>query len=200
MESPVLIFKTSDVARIADLEQKRVEHWLDRENIYLDGIAFRPAENKHRRFSRLDLVRAAVIGRLNDYGITPVKVASGLAEEVVDPYRFRTGNADAIPIESRVDIILRTLRELKTFFLFDKNSGQWKYGGIIERPDGSREIIGDEFVAGKVAYMELDAYLTINMNQLMKGIATRLGTGIELSKREYDSLAEEIEKQKEKYK
>ena len=202
MDKPILIFKTSDVARLASVEQKRFEHWLDRENIYLDGIAFRPGENKHRRFSRLDVVRVAVMGRLNDFGITPLKVASRLAEEVVDPYGFRTGKADAIlPIESRVDITLHTLRELKTFFLRDKETGEWKYGGYIDH-HGRREYVGDEIVGRWVAYLEVDAYLTINMQAIMKAYAERLTERpIELSEDEFKSLksqVDELEKKKEK--
>lgn len=202
MDKPILIFKTSDVARLANIEQKRFEHWLERENIYLDGIAFRPGENKHRRFSRVDVLRVAIMGRLNDYGITPLKVASRLAEEVVDPYGFRTGNADSIPIESRVDIIFHTLRELKTFFLLNKETGEWKYGGYIERADGSREYFGDEIVGRWVTYLELDAYLTINMQAVMKTYGDRLKEHpIEMSEQEFKSLksqVDELEKTKEK--
>lgn len=186
MEKPKLLFRTSELALLAAVEPRRIERWLEVENIYLDGIAFRPGEAKHRRFSELDVIRVAVIALLNDHGVSPLKVCSGLAEDLVDPYNFRSGNADTIPIEQRVEIVLRTLKEMKTFFKFYPEREQWVFAGVIERSDGKREYFGDEILGHHVAYLDLDAFLTINTGKIVDRYLDRLGkTEFEIEKEKY---------------
>ena len=103
-----------------------------------------------------------------------MKVASRLTEEILDPYDFRSGKADAISIEKRTDIILRALLDMQTFCVFDRERERWLFAGTIHRRNGSLEYVGDKSLAKKISEGELDAYLTVNVGRIVTGYLDRL--------------------------
>src|SRR5262245_6693088 len=77
-------FSLSDAAIAAGVEPTRLKNWLDRSQVRLDGE--RPEVGKHRRFSFVDVVRIAVVGRLTRFGIK-VERADALVARVIDPVK-----------------------------------------------------------------------------------------------------------------
>lgn len=57
-------------AKITRLSEKRIRNWLDNQDVYLDAEEFRSDPAKHRRFSRLDIARLGLVGRLTTLGFS----------------------------------------------------------------------------------------------------------------------------------
>ena len=71
-----------NAARAAGLPEKTLRNWLDRGQVLLEGDDEREGGN-WRRFSVLDVIRLAIIGRLVAYGLT-VTMAYELVADTVD--------------------------------------------------------------------------------------------------------------------
>jgi len=76
-------------AQITHLSEKRIRNWLDNGHVRLDADDRRPDASKHRRFSRLDLVRLALVGRLTGLGFSAER-ASLLIEDQVHVHALIT--------------------------------------------------------------------------------------------------------------
>jgi DNA-binding transcriptional MerR regulator len=67
----------------AGISQMRLRHWLQRGQLrHLDAVRDQPDPGKHRRFSRLDIVRLALVARLVSLGYSADR-ASELTERTL---------------------------------------------------------------------------------------------------------------------
>jgi DNA-binding transcriptional MerR regulator len=73
----------SHAARAAGVTDRTLRNWLDRGQVILEGDDGRVGAT-WRRFSILDVVRLAIIGRLVDYGV-PVAEAYEIVADTIDP-------------------------------------------------------------------------------------------------------------------
>ena len=69
-------------ARAAGVTEKTLRNWLDRGQVILSGDDDRE-EGTWRRFSILDVVRLAIIGRISAYGLA-VRDAAEIVSDMVD--------------------------------------------------------------------------------------------------------------------
>jgi len=80
MDSREQRFSLANAAYAAGVDWTRLKNWLDRGLITLDGAM--PDPGKHRRFSFIDILRIAFIGRLCRFGVGPEE-ASMIVENLL---------------------------------------------------------------------------------------------------------------------
>jgi DNA-binding transcriptional MerR regulator len=70
-------------AKITRLSEKRIRNWLDNAHVRLDADERRLDTSKHRRFSRLDLIRLALVGRLTALGFSAERASKFIETQIL---------------------------------------------------------------------------------------------------------------------
>lgn len=163
-DSHTLKFSTSKLAYISGVDQKRVEGWLERDNIFLDGILKRPGEKQHRRFSLMDAaVRAPLIERMVDHGVPSGKIASGLVENVLAS--IANASRKNVWDRARVNLVVATLLGCTMMISFNEEKGEWVFS-FVNKYSGLRMLAGEP--------MEPDTFIVIKVSEIVENTLLRV--------------------------
>lgn len=178
-----LQFRTSHVADMADIEETTLRGYLNRENIFLDGIAERQG-TKDFRFSLEDVLRVAIISRLLARGMTSAKEASGFVEKILGSILSPKEVVDALKKDDfsvlprpyypeREQQMIHLLMNTEFCAWFDKKAEKWRFTLEAKHGEGASDflIVGehpDYFLVGA------DTYIGIHLGAVVVTILKRL--------------------------
>jgi hypothetical protein len=177
-----LKYTSRQVADAAGVEETTLRGYLNRENIFLDGIALREG-NKDFRFSRLDALRVAIISRLLARGVPNAKTASGFCEKIlgaiVSPQNIvdelRSDDWSSLPLPyypERERLLFHSLMNTELFAWFDKGSERWRFALEAKHQDTSEFLLTGENLY--TLFCGADTYIGVRLGQVVLNVWKRL--------------------------
>lgn len=177
-----LKYTSKQIADAAGVEETTLRGYLNRENIYLDGIALREG-NKDFRFSRLDSLRVAIISRLLARGMPNAKTASGFVEKILgallSPHdvvdELRKDDFSSLPrpyYPERERMMFHTLMGTELFVWLDKDSDRWRFA-LEAKHDGASNFL----ITGEPEYALFcgaDSYIGLLLGHIVLNVWKRL--------------------------